>query len=61
MDTAHTVTGQDPSGTYIEMDVCMHSPGWKNDCDRIREEAYSLCGVVVAAVCIYLLMCNLEF
>ena len=36
----HTLAGQDPFGSYIDMDVCVHSPGWKNDCDCIREEAH---------------------
>ena len=54
MDTAHAVAGQDPFGSYIDTDVCMHSPEWKNDCDCIREEAY--CCVVLLQQCVLVLV-----
>jgi len=57
MDTAYAVARQDPFGSYIDTDVCMHSPEWKNYCDCIRKEAHG-CVVVVVLLqqCVHILV-----
>ena len=53
MDTAHAVTGQDPFGSYIDTYVCMHSAGWKNDCNCVREEAHH-CVLLLLQRCVHI-------
>jgi len=35
----HNFPERDPFGSYIDADVCVHSPGRKNGCDGVREES----------------------
>jgi len=50
-DTWHDSAGRHPFGPYVDMDVCVHSPGSIHCCDYVTEEGSSPCGVVAAAVC----------
>jgi len=39
-DTSHTSAGRDPFESYIDADVCVHSPGSINRYKCETEEAY---------------------
>jgi len=50
-DTSHDSAGRYSFGSYMDMDVCVDSPGSIHCCDYVTEEGSSPCGVVTAAMC----------
>jgi len=48
-DTLRPSAGWDPFGSHIDMDVCVHSPGRKNGCDCVTEEAHRS-GVLLSTI-----------
>jgi hypothetical protein len=52
----HAVAKQDPFGSYIDTDVCVHSLGWKKNCDFVREEAHRCLVLFLLQQCVHILV-----
>jgi hypothetical protein len=55
-----TFTGKDPVVSYIDTDICVHSPGRTRGCDCVTEDAHRCVVTVVCTGIYYWLMCHLE-
>jgi len=53
-NTSHTSAGRDPFASYIHIDICVHNPARKNDCDSAQVEAHHC--VLLLQQCVHILV-----